>query len=379
MLTDKRLIITGVVRPDSIAHAVAAAAQRPGAQVLLTAFPRDRDLTLTAAAGLPHPVEVLDVDLTDTGDLHRLTEHVRERWGSADGALHAIGFAPRDALAGDFLEASADSAATAFRTSAVTYAGLAHVLRDVAPPQGAALLGLDFDASGAWPVYNWMGVCKAALESVNRYLARDLGPRGIRSNLIAAGPLHTRAADAIPDFDRLLHAWDTRSPMVWDPDDTGPVADTACFLLSDLARAITGEIVHVDGGYHAMSAPLRDGPARDAPAVDATRARLAQAFAALSEHGISAHTGLRGNAADLRTALHDELVARFPAGRGSYIFTTADDEQARFTPTGQLHGPLTLHVSDATLGATIRRHLTRLGLTAEQDQDAPTTLTLTPP
>ena len=386
MLTDKRLIITGVVRPDSIAWAVAAHAQRAGATVLLTAFPRDYDLTAAAAARLPHPADVLDVDLTRDDDLHRLTDHVRASWGGVDGALHAVGFAPRDALAGDFLEASADSAAMAFRTSAVTYAGLARVVRDLAPTEGGALLGLDFDAAGAWPVYNWMGVCKAALESVNRYLARDLGARRIRSNLIAAGPLHTRAATAIPDFDRLLHAWDTRSPLVWDPTDATPVADTACFLLSDLARAITGEIIHVDGGYHAMAAGLRDTATQhDTTQHDSTppvtadpddRRRLTQAFADLREHGVSAHTGLRGDVDQLRTGLRDHLLRRFPAGSGAFAFTTDSDGHS-FTPTGALRAPLTVHVSDPTLAALVRHRLAEAGLVVDDAQD-PTTLTLAP-
>ena len=375
MLTNKRLIITGVVRPDSIAWAVAAHAQRFGAHVLLTAFPRDRDLTVAAAAELPQPVDVLDVDLTCAQDMRRLTDHVRTSWGGVDGALHAVGFAPRDALAGDFLEASADSAALAFRTSTVTYAGLARVVRDTAPPTGGALLGMDFDAGGAWPMYNWMGVCKAALESVNRYLARDLGPRRIRSNLIAAGPLHTRAANAIPDFDRLLHAWDVRAPLAWDPTDTAPVADTACFLLSDLSRAITGEIVHVDGGYHAMAAAIHDTtPTTTLDPVD--RERLTQAFVDLREHGISAHTGLRGDVDQLRTALHDELLRRFPAGRAAFVFTT-DEDEVSFAPTGALRATLNLHLSDPTLRSVVCDRLAQVGLNADNAQD-PTTVTLTP-
>lgn len=162
----------------------------------------------------------------------------------------------REALGGPFLEAGADAVARAFHTSAYTYAALAAVVADLAPPTGGSIVGLDFDAAGAWPVYNWMGVCKAALESVNRYVARDLGPRRIRSNLIAAGPIRTRAAGGIPDFELLTSAWAGRSPLPWDECDGDPVADAACFLLSDLSRMVTGEILHVDGGYHAMAAPL---------------------------------------------------------------------------------------------------------------------------
>jgi len=273
VLIDKRILITGVVNRESIAYATAERAQRAGAHVLLSAFPRNRDLTLQASAGLPQRAEVIDADLTREEDLARVQEHVRSSVGGLDGALHAVAFAPRDALAGDFLQASAEGVGLAFQTSAFSYASLGRLLRDLAPAGGAALVGLDFDAAGAWPVYNWMGVCKGALEAVNRYLARDLGALNIRSNLIAAGPLHTRAAGGIPDFHRLLEAWEGRSPLRWDPTDPAPVADAACFLLSDLARAISGEILHVDGGYHAMAGvlraacvPGRDGEREEGPA-----------------------------------------------------------------------------------------------------------------
>jgi enoyl ACP reductase len=259
MLPGKRLIITGIVTTDSIAYAVAERAQRSGAEVLLTAFPRDRALTQAAADRLPEPVDVVDLDITQPDQVQRLTAELRDRWGTVDGALHAIAFAPRDALAGDFLAAGVAGAELAFRTSAFSYATLGGILQQLAPPEGGALVGLDFDAAGAWPVYNWMGVCKAALESVNRYLARDLGPQRIRANLVAAGPLHTRAAGGIPAFQRLLDLWEAQSPMAWDAGDPAPVADAVCFLLSDLARAVTGEILHVDGGYHAMAGALRAG------------------------------------------------------------------------------------------------------------------------
>lgn len=258
MLNDKRLIITGVVNDDSIAFSAAAKAQRSGAEILLTAFPRDRALTEAAARSLPVSVEIIDLDVTEAEDIERLKGHVLSKWGGLDGALHAVAFAPRDALAGDFLAARPEGVNLAFQTSAFSYASLGGLLKELAPASGGSLVGLDFDSAGAWPVYNWMGVVKAALESVNRYLARDLGSHGIRSNLIAAGPLHTRAAGGIPDFRRLLENWEARSPMKWNPADPEPVADATCFLLSDLARAITGEILHVDGGYHAMAGSLRE-------------------------------------------------------------------------------------------------------------------------
>ena len=257
LLHDKRLLITGVVTTDSIAFATASAALEAGAQVVLSGLGRDLDLTRETAEQLPSAVDILEADLTDPEHLVALTDDLRGRWGHLDGALHAVAFAPREALAGDFLAASAEAATRAFHTSTHTYASLARVLADLAPDAGASLVGLDFDAAGAWPVYNWMGVCKAGLEAVNRYVARDLGPRRIRSNLVAAGPIHTRAAGGIPDFAALTNAWDAGSPIAWDHNDSAPVADAVIFLLSDLARMVTGEILHVDGGYHAMAAPLR--------------------------------------------------------------------------------------------------------------------------
>jgi enoyl-[acyl-carrier protein] reductase I len=267
MLRSKRLLITGVVNPDSIAFAVAERAQLAGAEIVLTSFDRDIERTREAAALLPRRADVLELDATRPEHYDRLIEDLRERWGRLDGALHAIAFAPRDALAGDFTAARPDALNVAFQTSAVSLAHLGRVVAALAPEEGASLVGLDFDADGrAWPIYNWMGVAKAALQSVAKYLARDLGERGVRVNVVAAGPLHTRAASGIPDFGRLLDAFETTAPLGWDPEDAGPVADAICFMLSDWARAITGEIVHVDGGFHAMAAPLRPLAAeREAP------------------------------------------------------------------------------------------------------------------
>ena len=256
MLTGKRLLITGIVTTDSIAFATAQAAIAAGAEVALSSLGRDLERAREAAEELPGTIEVLEADLTDPAQLATLAAGLEEQWGHLDGALHAVAFAPREALAGDFLATSAEAVERTIRTSTHTYASLARLLADLAPETGASIVGLDFDAAGAWPVYNWMGVCKAALESVSRYVARDLGPRGIRSNLVAAGPLTTRAAGGIGGFDALLSAWEHGAPLRWDPADAAPVADAVCFLLSDLSRAITGEILHVDGGYHAMAAPL---------------------------------------------------------------------------------------------------------------------------
>lgn len=260
LLQGKRLLVTGVVTTDSIAYATAAAALAHGATIALTSFERDAARTSAAASELGAEVEVWELDVNEPEHFVALERRAKDAFGALDGVLHAVAFAPRTALAGDFLAADPADVEFAFRTSAYSYAALARLLVACADSEGASIVGLDFDAAGAWPVYNWMGVCKASLEAINRYVARDLGTHGHRSNLVAAGPLTTRAASGIPDFGRLTDAWASTAPLPWDVDDPSPVADAACFLLSDLARSITGEILHVDGGHHAMAAPLRSVP-----------------------------------------------------------------------------------------------------------------------
>jgi meromycolic acid enoyl-[acyl-carrier-protein] reductase len=255
MLEGRRLLITGVVTRDSIAYHVAERAQGMGAEVLLTGFGRARRLTERAARGLPDPPEVLELDVNSDDDLRAVADEVDRRWGGLDGVLHAIAFAPPDALGGAFLDTPPESATEAFRTSAYSLKALTEALAPALEERGGGVVGLDFDASVAWPVYDWMGVAKAALEAVARYLARDLGPRGVRVNLVSAGPVETLAAGGIPGFDRLADMWRDQAPLGWDTSDPAPVADAACFLLSPHARAISGEILHVDGGFHAMGAP----------------------------------------------------------------------------------------------------------------------------
>ncbi len=270
MLEDKRILVTGIVNRHSIAYSIAERAQQQGAEVLLTSFGRLRRMTERAAKRLPDPPEVLELDVNSDDDLTALTAELRSRWGRVDGAVHAIAYAPADALGGNFLAAPRESALAAFETSAYSLKALAAAVGPLMAGgdgsaaddrAGGSILGLDFDASIAWPAYDWMGVAKAGLESVARYLARDLGPRGVRVNLISAGPLATPAASGIPGFERLTDAWSASAPLGWDSSDAGAVADAALFLLSDLSRAISGEIIHVDGGFHAV-APLADpGPA----------------------------------------------------------------------------------------------------------------------
>jgi enoyl-[acyl-carrier protein] reductase I len=255
LLAGKRLLITGVITKESMAFHVAARAQQEGAEVVLTSFGRVRRLTERAAQRLATPVDVLELDVNRPEDLESLAAALDSRWGGVDGVLHAIAFAPEDALGGRFMTTPAASATAAFQTSAFSLKALAAALAPLMPA-GASIVGLDFDASRAWPVYDWMGVAKAALESVSRYLARDLGSRGIRVNLVSAGPLGTVAARGIPGFEQLAALWQQQAPLGWDTADPAIIAGPVCFLLSELARGISGEILHVDGGFHAVGAAI---------------------------------------------------------------------------------------------------------------------------
>lgn len=259
-LAGKRILVTGVVTKDSIAFATAEQLQRCGAEVLLTSFGRARRLTERAAAKLPKTPEVLELDVNRAEDYPVLVDTLRQWWGGVDGVVHAVAFAPEDALGGNFLNTPPQSALTAFETSAVSLKQLGVALLPLMG-EGGSIVGLDFDATVAWPSYDWMGVAKAGLEATARYLARDLGPHGIRVNLVSAGPLETVAAGGIPGFERLSSAWSRQAPLGWDVKDALPVAQTICFLLSDWSRAISAEIVHVDGGFHAMGTALSEAPA----------------------------------------------------------------------------------------------------------------------
>jgi meromycolic acid enoyl-[acyl-carrier-protein] reductase len=257
ILEGKRLLLTGVITHRSIAFAVAEQAQMAGAEIVLTSFGRARRMTARAAQRLPTVPDVLELDVNEPADLAGVAAELERRWGGVDGALHAIAFAPQDALGGRFMETPAESAEQAFRTSAFSFKALGSALTPLLG-DGASLVGLDFDGSLAWPVYDWMGVSKAALEAVSRYMARDLGPRGVRVNLVSAGPVATAAAGGIPGFERLAGEWARRAPLGWDTGDATLVAQAVCFLLSDWSRGISGEILHVDGGFHAMA--IENGP-----------------------------------------------------------------------------------------------------------------------
>jgi enoyl ACP reductase len=255
LLEGKRLLITGIQTDASIAWHTARIAQEEGAQIVCTGFGRGLRLTERAVQRLPEECDVLELDVNDPADVDAVAADLQRRWGGVDGALHAIAFAPQDALGGNFLTAPAESAQIAFTTSAFSYKTLAVALLPLMEASGGgSLVTLDFDNQQAWPIYDWMGVAKSALQSVTRYLARDLGPKNIRVNAVSAGPLATVAAKSIPGFEILHDAWNRRSPIAWDVYDPTPVAKMVCLLWSDWAPATTGEIVHVDGGFHAVAA-----------------------------------------------------------------------------------------------------------------------------
>jgi len=250
LLEKKRLLITGVITDGSIAFHVARVAQEQGAQVVLTGFGR-MSLVERIAQRLPEPAPVLELDVQNQHQLNSLAERVGEQIDGLDGVLHSIAYAPPSCLGGGFLDAPWADVATAMHVSAYSFKSLAMACRPLLG-RGASIVGMDFDNRQAWPAYDWMGVAKSALESVCRYLARDLGPDGIRVNLVAAGPVRTMAAKSIPGFTTFENAWDGRAPLGWDIGDPTPVARTACALLSDWLPATTGSMVWADGGFHAV-------------------------------------------------------------------------------------------------------------------------------
>ena len=251
LLEGKKILLTGVLTDASLAYGVADLAQREGAEIVLTGAGRGMRLTQRTARKLPTEPTVLEFDVTEAAHADAVREALRSELGTVDGALHAIGFAPPDCLGGGFLDAGWDDVKVALEISAYSLKTLAGVVTPLMP-DGGSIVGLDFDATVAWPAYDWMGVAKAALESTSRYLARDLGEQGIRVNLVAAGPIKTLAAKSIPGFAAFEDVWDDKAPLGWDVTDSDGVARACVALLSDWFPQTTGEILHVDGGFHAM-------------------------------------------------------------------------------------------------------------------------------
>ncbi len=252
LLAGKRLLVTGIITEQSIAFSTAKLAQEAGATLVLTGFGR-LSLVERISKRLPSPAPVIELDVTNEEHLAALPDRVREHVDGLDGVVHSIGYAPPSCLGGGFLEAPWDDVATALHVSTYSYKSLAMACLPLMD-RGAGIVGLTFDATKAWPVYDWMGVAKAGLESANRYLALHLGKHGIRANLVSAGPLRTMAARSIPGFEQFEDAWGQRAPLGWDLTDQEPAARAILALLSDWFPATTGEIVHVDGGYHALGA-----------------------------------------------------------------------------------------------------------------------------
>ncbi|WP_299445314.1 enoyl-ACP reductase FabI [uncultured Phycicoccus sp.] len=251
LLEGKTLLVTGVLMDSSIAFHVARLAQEQGAEVVLTSFGRTTKITTAIARRLPKPAPVVELDVSNDEDLAALADRLREHVDHIDGVVHSIGFAPQGAFT--FLDATWEDVSTAVQISAFSLAALTKAALPLMSA-GGSVVGLTFDAKYAWPVYDWMGVAKAAFESTNRYLARDMGPQGIRCNLVSAGPIRTTAAKSIPGFEQFEEAWGSRAPLGWDVRDAEPAARACVALLSDWFPATTGEIVHVDGGYHAIGA-----------------------------------------------------------------------------------------------------------------------------
>ncbi len=253
LLDGKKIVITGVLTDASLAFGVAQLARQEGADIVLTGAGRALKLTQRTARKLGDDIDVFELDVTVPEHGVLVREALAEKWGHVDGVVHSIGFAPEVCLGDDFLAAQWEDVAVAMHISAYSLKALADAFLPLMS-EGGSFVGFDFDNQQAWPAYNWMGVAKSALQSVSRYLAKEVGPRGIRSNLVAAGPIKTMAAKSIPGFAVFEDTWDGRAPLGWDVTDSEPVARAAIALLSDWFPATTGEIIHVDGGYHAIGA-----------------------------------------------------------------------------------------------------------------------------
>ncbi|MDQ2854246.1 MAG: enoyl-ACP reductase FabI [Chloroflexota bacterium] len=258
LLDGKKLLITGVLTDDSIAFSIARVAQEAGAEILLTGVGRGMSLTQRVARKLPTTPDVMEMDVNSAEQIEAVAAEVMKRWGRLDGAVHAIGFMPQDGLGGNFLNTPWESVALGFQTSAFSLKAMSAGLLEPMKAAGkASVVSLTFDGRYAWPIYDWMGVAKAGLEATTRYLARDLGEFRIRVNTVSAGPIRTMAGKSIPGFDQIADTWLKRAPLGWDINDATAVGQMCCFLLSDWSAMTSGELIHVDGGYHAMGTDIR--------------------------------------------------------------------------------------------------------------------------
>ncbi|CAM5276376.1 MULTISPECIES: enoyl-ACP reductase FabI [Streptomyces] len=253
ILAGKRILVTGVITDGSIAFHAAKVAQNEGAEVILTGFGR-LSLVQRIAKRLPKEAPVIELDVTNQEHLDGLADKIREYTGDdgrLDGVVHSIAFGPQGAF--NFLEANWEDVSTALHVSSYSLKSLTMACLPLMT-QGGSVVGITFDGSIAWPKYDWMGVAKAALESTSRYLARDLGEKNIRCNMISAGPIKSMAAKSIPGFEELADVWNHRAPIGWDLSDPEPAGRGVVGLLSDFFPKTTGEVVHVDGGVHMMGA-----------------------------------------------------------------------------------------------------------------------------
>ena len=251
ILEGKNVLVTGVLTESSIAFHVARLCQEQGATVLLTGVPKTMRITQSMGRRLPVEAQVVELDVTDPEHIASLSSRVREHVPHLDGVVHSIGFAPQSVMGGNFMSGEWTDVSTAVHISSYSLKALAEATVPLMP-DGGSIVGLTFDGRYAWPVYDWMGVAKAAFEAVSRYVARDLGAQKVRCNLVSAGPIKTTAAKHIPGFDQMEGNWSERAPLGWDSSDPVPTAQAVTALLSDWFPATTGSVIHVDGGVHAM-------------------------------------------------------------------------------------------------------------------------------
>jgi enoyl-[acyl-carrier protein] reductase I len=257
LLSGKKILVTGVLSNRSIAYGVAKAARREGAELALTyQNERFRDRVTDMAKELGSSI-ALPCEVTSDSEISALFDELKKKWGGLDGLVHAIAFAPREAIAGDFLDGiSREAFAQAHDISAYSFAALAKAALPLMKERKASLLTLTYlGSTRVVPNYNTMGLAKASLEASVRYLAASLGPQGIRVNGISAGPIKTLAAAGIAGFSKILKFVEEHAPLRRNVT-TEDVGNAAAFLLSDLAAAITGEILYVDAGFSHVVAGL---------------------------------------------------------------------------------------------------------------------------